>query len=198
MVVYVLPAYNRTGTRLEIPLVAGALGYLHVVGQNAAALDVEIPNSPEEDPPVGRFRFVRADASEGFIDFQPEGGIVTGGELIVLAGWINQVIDTGAREIMAQVGDTPIVAFDVKDKVPVGSLAGATLSVLLERADGTTITRTGTISATIATRIEAQLLLGDVQSAGTWRTQAEITFAGGGKFRTRPRSFEVLHNVAAP
>lgn len=96
---------------------------------------------------------------------------------------------------MAQLGDTLRVAIDLRDDLSTPSLAGATLSIVFRRGDGSALVRNATESLTVPGRVEVQLQTGDVQSAGIWSAQALVVYGDGTEFRSRPRSFEVLHNL---
>ena len=195
MPTYVLAFLDQTGARVEIPLSNGTLGYPHVVQVDENGATVEIPNDPPEAPPIGRFPYRAENGTILFLDFEPAGGIVLDGPLVLLAGPINRALDFDQRITVAQLGDTPLVAIDLRDDLTVPSLAGATLEIVFRRGDGSALVRNATESSTVPARVQVQLQIGDVQSAGTWAAQAHVVFADGSEFRSRPRSFEVLHNL---
>lgn len=196
MPTYVLALRDELGLRVELELEDGTLGYPHAVFRDELGGLVEIANDPPQAPPVGRFPYLRADGSQAWIDFEPAGGIVTDGPVVVLAGPITRTVDFDRRRtLMAQIGDTLRVAIDLRDDLTVPSLAGATLEIILRRGDGSALVRNATESLTVPARVECQLQAGDVQSAGTWAAQAHVVFADATEFRSRPRSFEILHNL---
>lgn len=195
MVTYVFAYTDETGTRREVPLEDGTLGYPHLVYEDQDGNLVEIPNEPPEAPPVGRFPYLRQDGSAGFVEFEPAGGTVTDGPVVLLRGPITRTIDFSRRLNLAQLGDTLRVAIDLRDDVSVPDLTGATLEIILKRADGSALVRNATESLTVPARVECQLQAGDVQSAGPWSAQAHVTYVGGDEYRSRPRGFTVLHNL---
>lgn len=196
MVTYVLAVTLENGTRVEVPLQDGTLGYPHLVVELEDGSTVEIANDPPLAPPAGRLPYLREDGTQAWIEFEPAGGIVTGGPVVVLAGRLTRTIDFDRRtQPMAQVGDHLVVAIDLRDDLDVPNLAGATLEIILRRGDGSALVRNATEDGTVPGRIRAQLQAGDVQSAGVWAAQARVVFADATEFRSRPRSFEVLHNL---
>lgn len=193
---YVLAIYDENGARQEIPLRSDVLGYPHVVLVDENDLEVHVPNVPEAAPPVGRFPAAFLDGSELLIDFEPEGGIVDGGQVVSLVGPVATLLDFTPRRNMAQIGDTPRVRIDFRDDADEFTTAGATLlEVVLERPVGGPLVRNAIAVAGSTTAIEAQLQVGDIQSAGAWRAQGHAVLAGGAEFRSRSREFVVLHNL---
>lgn len=195
MPTYVLAVRDENGLRVEIPLEDGTLGYPHVVLFDENGASVEIENDPPEAPPVGRFPYLDEFDVLRFIDFEPAGGSVVDGPLVLLLAPITRTLDFSRRTNMAQLGDTLLVALDLRDDLTVPNLTGTTLELVFRRGDGSALVRSASESLTVPGRVQAQLQAGDVQSAGDWAVQARVVFPNATEFRSRPRSFQVLHNL---
>jgi hypothetical protein len=192
---YVLPFLDENGLRQELPLDDLSLGYQHAVYLDELDVEQELASDPPEDPPVGRFPYLDENDVLAFLDFEASGGTVTDGPMVLLAGPITRTLDFARRTIIAQIGDTPLVAIDLRDDLNTPTLAGATLEIILRRGDGSALVRNATEDPQTPGRVLAQLQPGDVQSAGTWVGQAHVVFPDATEFRSRPRHFEVLHNL---
>ncbi len=104
---------------------------------------------------------------------------------------------TSAVEL--HVGDVGTVfeATILEDGVAITDLADATgLEVIFERPDGTTITRTATISTPPGAdgKIRYVTTAEDLTVAGDWRWQAKLTYATG-TWRTSIGEFTVSPNL---
>lgn len=197
MVDYVLALYDGP-TRLEQDLVLGVDGYPVAIATDEFGVDLELENTPPEEPPTGRLLAELGPGTLVEIGFEPEGGIVTDGVVVQLDVPLRMFLDLERRgRHVVQLGDTIKLRLRCVDRgVPANISTATSLEMVLRRADGSALVRAAQFATDgVDGLVDYQFQLGEIQSAGDWAAQARAVMPGGAEYKSAPRSFEVLHNL---
>jgi len=177
---FALGFLDETGATRQAIAQPTTLGYLSLIFLDEAGAPVETANSPGESPPDGESIWQDEFGNVFLVPYSVLGA--TGvGPLLSLPSFVGTTINKRWR--MAQLGDTPLIGFPLRDANGPIDLTGA---LLLEghfrRPDHSLLVKNGSAPDPINGQLEVQLDSGDVNGAGEWLMQAHVVLANGREF----------------
>lgn len=114
---WVLAVDDESGTRREVALVDGTLGYPCLVVEDELGVEHEIPNFPEESPPVGELEVYDEGGTQRLIAFESP---------LIIHGLYERSTNAVRTAIDGAVSSGVMVQWDNSDKAP-PSPTGSTL-----------------------------------------------------------------------